>query len=480
MSALPISNLSLYRVLLKKYFSGRPLPEVRRIIFPLAPDGIFNAQGRVRSAFLPHLAKELSVACHQEVDLGQLVKTLEDNNLLSGTADREQIGDAGNIYRAMIRERDRYQRTMILLNHVNRFGFNPNENREIATNCLSETFLFRSTQVFTVDPKKETWLHRYSIGEDRPTLYGNPSVPLERSVDDFVAKLIRSKIPPERIALEKKRCLYQYEHRVDWSSLYIPDIERFKKSLEANSVYVPRSEKPEEVLYLTFGRPEDVYVNVYVASQQQIGETFTPGRKHFKTLLESFASFLSPARKLEYAHQQLQIFSVTDALTGLVNRKKLFEKIEDEFSRASRYERSFSLLIFDIDFFKRVNDTHGHQAGDYVIKTVAEVAKRASRTNDVVGRYGGEEYVIVAPETGENGAHVLAKRLRETIEKTKFVYDGTITIPLTISIGVVTYDPLKKHINNITEMIYYADQALLKAKREGRNRVIIADLPKPE
>jgi diguanylate cyclase (GGDEF)-like protein len=156
----------------------------------------------------------------------------------------------------------------------------------------------------------------------------------------------------------------------------------------------------------------------------------------------------------------------TDPLTGLSNRRQILERMEAEISRTTRFKRTFSVLMLDIDRFKNVNDTHGHAAGDFALKKVSEKLRELVRLIDTVGRWGGEEFLLILPETALQGAIIVAENLRKGIEGLEFEFDG-VKIPLTVSAGVCQYDLSQ----SLDECIREADRALYKAKQQGRNRV---------
>jgi len=158
--------------------------------------------------------------------------------------------------------------------------------------------------------------------------------------------------------------------------------------------------------------------------------------------------------------------ATTDGLTGLVNHRHFQEKADERFARAARYPEDISLLLFDIDHFKKVNDTYGHPIGDAVLRKVGAVVREAARTVDVAARYGGEEFAVLMEQTDEPGALKMAERIRSTIEKTRFVFEG-VTVPVTVSIGCASF-PL--HAADKTQLIDMADKSLYWAKRNGRNR----------
>lgn len=173
--------------------------------------------------------------------------------------------------------------------------------------------------------------------------------------------------------------------------------------------------------------------------------------------------------KMKYQYTEKEFMSVLDGLTGLYNRRQFEISLEQEFNRSKRHPADFSLAILDIDFFKKVNDTYGHQYGDYVLKTVAEVMKQNFRKTDLLYRYGGEEMVIIMPETNIEGALLPVQRLRNRIEEYDFEYNGTKS-KVTVSIGLsMNY----QDFTAATQILKTADDALYKAKEGGRNRVII-------
>jgi len=159
-----------------------------------------------------------------------------------------------------------------------------------------------------------------------------------------------------------------------------------------------------------------------------------------------------------------------DQLTKVYNRRYFDERIDMEIERARRYGRRISCVMVDIDEFKKVNTTHGHQAGDGVLKILGDVLLSSTRTSDVVSRYGGEEFVVILPEAAGNEAVVLAERLRKAFENCAVSFgDGEPVI--TISCGVATYPD---HASDAATLLRMADSAVLRAKSEGRNRCVVA------
>jgi diguanylate cyclase (GGDEF)-like protein len=178
------------------------------------------------------------------------------------------------------------------------------------------------------------------------------------------------------------------------------------------------------------------------------------------------------ARSLKIANEKLSSLALLDGLTGLYNHMHFQEQLDREFERALRYKRPFSLLMLDLDHFKKINDSYGHRIGDLVLKKIAALIEENVRKNDIAARYGGEEFAIIAPETDLKGAAVLAERIRASLEKTEIPADS-FTIKATISIGVATYVPGKKTATK-SDLFDAADSALYESKRNGRNKLSMA------
>jgi len=174
---------------------------------------------------------------------------------------------------------------------------------------------------------------------------------------------------------------------------------------------------------------------------------------------------------LKDANSQLEQLSRTDRLTGLNNRGYWQECLEKQYSHFGRYKNNISLVIFDIDHFKQVNDNYGHQAGDEVIRKCAKALSSCARDVDICGRYGGEEFVVILSETDKQQAHTFSERLRKLIEKVTVSYEE-YKIQFTISLGVCQ---LNEQIGSPEKWLEKADQALYASKENGRNRTTIAE-----
>ncbi|NOZ52261.1 MAG: GGDEF domain-containing protein [Gammaproteobacteria bacterium] len=173
--------------------------------------------------------------------------------------------------------------------------------------------------------------------------------------------------------------------------------------------------------------------------------------------------------ELEEVNHKLEVLSRTDRLTNLNNRGHWEECLVQEFLRVQRTKRPSSLIMFDIDHFKKVNDSYGHQAGDEVIRAAAAEVVKKVRVTDVPGRYGGEEFGIILIDTPAEGALYLAERLRKAIEAMSVFHDG-VEIRYTISLGIAE---IKDDMSGHKQWLQCADQALYEAKRAGRNQSVI-------
>lgn len=177
---------------------------------------------------------------------------------------------------------------------------------------------------------------------------------------------------------------------------------------------------------------------------------------------------LLAASRVVAMQRDLERLATTDTLTGALNRRRFLERGAEEFLRARRYERPLSVLMLDIDHFKRVNDTHGHGIGDEAIRLTVRCCQQTIRTSDFVGRLGGEEFAIVLPETKPLSAFSVAERLREAIAAASLPVPPSDVLRITVSVGLSWIDPAD---GGIEALLAKSDVALYRAKHGGRNRV---------
>ncbi|OWL89664.1 sensor domain-containing diguanylate cyclase [Halopseudomonas aestusnigri] len=214
------------------------------------------------------------------------------------------------------------------------------------------------------------------------------------------------------------------------------------------------------------GLADEMYQNVTILPlRSATGKT-----DHVCLIIYDVTGVAVNKRQLESANTKLQELALRDGLTGLLNRRYWESCLEREFARHQRYDNPVSLVIFDIDHFKRVNDTYGHQTGDEVIRSVAEITSRLARETDFAGRYGGEEFVVLLPGTHLEGAAQFAERLRQAVEQQVLDYQGS-PLSYTISLGVAT---IGDDMPNYQVLLERADKALYASKEQGRNRVTLA------
>ncbi|BAI80342.1 conserved hypothetical protein [Deferribacter desulfuricans SSM1] len=214
----------------------------------------------------------------------------------------------------------------------------------------------------------------------------------------------------------------------------------------------------DKLLQITQNKKIDIKLNTFEYPNNEIGIIAKELEKLTTTEL------YKKNKELEKINQKLQKLSITDCLTKLYNRGKIEKDLTNEYNKAIRYNDTFSIILFDIDNFKIINDTYGHQMGDKILIEIANLTKETIRNTDIAARWGGEEFLILCPKTNINSAFNLAERLRKKIESHDFSIDKRITI----SGGIAEF---KKGLT-IDEMLKQADDNLYKAKKEGKNRVI--------
>jgi diguanylate cyclase (GGDEF)-like protein len=248
----------------------------------------------------------------------------------------------------------------------------------------------------------------------------------------------------------------------------MPGLDGFKFLLQ-------KKERPEfdniPVIMLTGG--DDVRLKIkalelgasdYITKPFNGGELVARVRVHYK--------IKQLQEELRDTNSRLEELSNTDDLTKLYNRRYFMQLLELEFQRAQRYESRFSFVMIDIDNFKNVNDTCGHLLGDRILYEVAQILRENLRVHDLIGRYGGEEFALLMPETDVRGALVVAERYRKRVEDFIHIEDNKV-LRVTISLGVAGYP--HPAIKSVDDLIRLADNALYKAKNNGRNRVEVLE-----
>ncbi len=216
---------------------------------------------------------------------------------------------------------------------------------------------------------------------------------------------------------------------------------------------------------------DDIITGLEAGADEYLTKPFS--RAELIARLNTGRRFLEQDRALRRANEEIRILSITDPLTGCYNRGCLNMRLPQEIQRAARYNRPLSIFMCDIDHFKKVNDTYGHQAGDLVLKEFSKRINDSIRDKvDLLARYGGEEFLVTLPETNLDGALHLAERLRRVISEKKYNI-GTKKINITASFGVAGFDSDNAGDEiSFDILVKHADKYLYQAKSEGRNRVV--------
>jgi two-component system, cell cycle response regulator len=237
------------------------------------------------------------------------------------------------------------------------------------------------------------------------------------------------------------------------------DIQIDQESISRNHTKIVNTGK--SILIRDLGSTNGTYVNDEPIDEYVMrdGDLIKIGRTIFK--------FLTGGNIENAYHEEIYRLTTIDGLTQIFNKRYFLETIEREIARSQRYRRELSLVMFDIDHFKKVNDSFGHLAGDYVLKHLAQTVKTRIRREDCFARYGGEEFSIVLPEIDGANAKTLAEKIRQLVEATDFRFENT-SMPVTISMGVATMDA---DSTDPQALVKRADERLYEAKSSGRNRV---------
>ena len=290
----------------------------------------------------------------------------------------------------------------------------------------------------------------------------NPNILLEESVIDEIKLAIQ-----ERIALDKKSVKEMVESlegildklsarlikMIDKSDGSTVEIQRIKKELES---FTKKSEANFQLAH------KQLYT-IAVALEENTLDFRNDLQGHSEDVKRLQKRVQELEAELKKAKEEAKI----DFLTQLYNKRALDEFLRLKEGEFERYGRNYSIVMFDLDYFKKVNDTYGHEAGDVILRSFAQILKQDSRDVDIVGRYGGEEFMAILSETDTEGAVVYAKKVNAHVQRAKFIYKGK-RIPITVSAGVAE----RKQCVSLEDTIEKADANLYKAKKAGRNHVV--------
>ena len=294
--------------------------------------------------------------------------------------------------------------------------------------------------------------------EDQGTVVIRAKVVEDAAKDDKSAVLVL--IHPQGPNLGRRYTLNRIEHVV--GRLAELDVPVEADSVSRRHARFMRGDTSWRVEDLS--STNGTFVNELRVTKQDLqdGDTVRCGEAIFKFLIGA---------NIEAAyHEEVYRMSIMDGLTGVHNKRHLLEVLEREIARSLRYQAPLSLVMFDIDHFKKVNDTHGHLAGDAVLKELCRRLKARIRREDLLARYGGEEFACVLTGTKLEGAHLFAEQLR-TIACGEPVKHEQLIVPITISLGVTDLDLTLKKVD-VDALIHRADARLYEAKHGGRNRVV--------
>jgi diguanylate cyclase (GGDEF)-like protein len=219
----------------------------------------------------------------------------------------------------------------------------------------------------------------------------------------------------------------------------------------------------DDVCVHDMGSTNGTYVNDEAVEERALrdGDLLKIGRSVFK--------FLRGGNIENAYHEEIYRLTTTDGLTQVYNKRYFLETLEREFARSSRYKRDLALVLFDVDHFKRVNDSHGHLAGDAVLKGLAQLVQRHVRKQDVLARYGGEEFALLLPESNVAQSTATAEKIRTLVERHAFEAESK-GIRVTLSLGVAG---LRPDVERPDLLVREADEELYRAKRSGRNRTCV-------
>lgn len=335
-------------------------------------------------------------------------------------------------------------RAIIELTYLISSTLEPKEVLHLVVKKISELIKVTRCSIISIDAENPGYATVVSVAED-PEIT-NLTIDLER-------------YPEIRKALVSKK------------PIVIKDVNKDRLMKEVRDVVAPTGIHSIIVIPIIF---RDEVIGTLLLRTSRAGRAFT--EREIKLCI-AFANASANAlynaflyERLDKERRKLESLSVTDYLTGVYNIRYFYNRLEEEFSRAVRYHFPLSCIMFDIDHFKKINDSYGHRVGDIVLREFAQLVKSHTRKSDIFARYGGEEFIMLLPQTSLKGATREAERLRQALKEHTFhVLKGKIEI--TMSIGIAHSHAGK--IKTQDDLITFADHALFTAKNKGRNKIVV-------
>ncbi len=321
---------------------------------------------------------------------------------------------------------------------------------------------------------------KISADTEEMTLVDRTKAPLNRKRTKTALNIMLTVVQGSEMDFGKTYHFSQHAIRIGRDKRNTIQLDDLKVSKHHCEISTIKTAGMEQIVVKDLGSTNGTYVNNELTRQRILssGDKITVGETIFR--------FNYNDEVEEEYHSKLFNFAAVDALTGLYNRRYIRNELEKQRKIARRNGRVFSIVVIDIDDFKRINDTFGHHAGDEYLKQVAFIIGHSLREQDISGRLGGEEFLIILPETNLEGAFHLANRIRKRIEETELIYQNN-TINATISAGISQYKPgvteaapgtagAVSSAGSTDQLFKLADEALYRAKNSGKNTVVKAKI----
>ena len=332
------------------------------------------------------------------------------------------------------------------------------ENQEIDLSHLTDTFIYALTPSYAPFMSDEIAVLKKQLKTD-------PSIILTPAFAEDLKFLTDKRIKLDKEELKRKlKDLDQIAERLSIKILKILN-KSGDSSSEIKNITIElqnwRRDKEEN-----FESIKEKLLSIATSLDKEIDDFVVEMKKEDEEIAKLKAKINSLEKKVKKLSKEVK----TDFLTNIANKKALRDELKKQESVYKRYGTNYSVVFFDIDHFKRINDTYGHDAGDVILKSLGLLFRRYARDIDMIGRFGGEEFVAILPNTDKKGAYRFAEKLRQIIGKTKFMYKKT-RIKVAVSGGVASRD----EVNSSEELLKKADERLYLAKKNGRNRVCAED-----